>query len=279
VADAGDKFTFLTQNATDAAVVIAGIDTNTGGVKDAIDGLVRSSLKFGTEIPANARPMIEALQRAGELTDDNGDKLTDLTKLTFGVDVSAQWQTIIDKLGTLIDRISGPGGLGDAINGIPQPKINWPAPPGSTVSAQQQAEYNASIGDPSKGYWVGQQWVFGSPGNPDLNAPGFASGSYGLRRFSTAGTHAMLHGEEEVLTKAQSEGVATMVSRALDRVSTTTGGRPVSVTLEYHGPDADGLRRLMRDPNFKREFVALFDDNPHDFGTDVVRAIDRRLPS
>jgi hypothetical protein len=36
VADAGDKFTLLTQNATDAAVVIAGIDTNTGGVKDAI---------------------------------------------------------------------------------------------------------------------------------------------------------------------------------------------------------------------------------------------------
>jgi hypothetical protein len=146
--------------------------------------------------------------------------------------------------------------------------------PGSTFTADQMATYQSSYGDLSKGTFVGNQWV------PNQSStPGFEVGSYGLRRFSTAGTHVMLHGEEEVLTKAQSEGVATMVSRALDRVSTTTGGRPISVTLEYHGPDADGLRRLMRDPNFKREFVALFDDNPHDFGVDVVKAIDRRLPS
>jgi hypothetical protein len=171
VADAGDKFTFLTQNATDAAVVIAGIDTNTGGVKDAIEGLVRSSEKFGTEIPANARPMIEALERAGELTDDNGEKLTDLTKLTFGKDLSEDFQTLIDKLDEFIDHINGPGGLAASLVNLPQPKINWPSPPGSTVSPEQQAAYDASKASGTGGYQLGGQWVFGSPGDPSLNEP------------------------------------------------------------------------------------------------------------
>lgn len=280
IADAGDKFTLLRDNGADAAAIIAGIDTNTNGVRDAIDGLVSSSLRFGTEIPANARPMIEALARAGELTDENGDKLTDLTKLTFGKDVSEQFQTVIDKIGLLIDRLSGPNGLYTVINGIPQPRINWPAPPGSIVTPQQQADYNASVGDPSKGYWVGSQWVMGSPGNPDLNeTPGFASGSAGLLRFSSAGTLSLLHGEEEVLTRAQGEGVARMVARALDRSTRPSTSTPMAITFRYDGPDADGFRRLVRNPQFKREIVAAIDDNPHDFGVDVAGAIERRLSS
>jgi TP901 family phage tail tape measure protein len=275
IADAGDKFSFLIDNGANAAAIIAGIDTNTNGVKDAIEGLVKSSLKFGTEIPANAKPMLQALADAGELTDDNGTKLTDLSKLTFGQDVGAQFQTIIDKLGTLIDRMSGPNGLYATINGIPQPQINWPPLPGSTFTPEQYATYQSSIGDPTKGTWVGNQWV------PNQSqTPGFASGSAGLQRFSAAGTVALLHNEEEVLTRSQSEGVARMVARALAQ-GNGAQRTPTSVTHQWiiQTPDADGLRRLLRNPQFKREFVSLFDDNPGDFGVDVSKAIDRRLPS
>jgi hypothetical protein len=122
--------------------------------------------------------MIEALERAGELTDDNGEKLTDLTKLTFGKDLSEDFQTLIDKLDEFIDHINGPGGLAASLVNLPQPQINWPPLPGSTVSPEQQAAYDASKASGKGGYQLGGQWVFGSPGDPSLNesAPQMAGG-------------------------------------------------------------------------------------------------------
>ena len=65
--------------------------------------------------------MIEKMAEAGELTDDQGQKLTDLTKLSFSHDLSEDFQTLIDKLDEFIDKISGPGGLGDSLKNLPQP--------------------------------------------------------------------------------------------------------------------------------------------------------------
>lgn len=91
-------------------------------MKKPINDLVNESIKFKTDIPENMRPWIEQLQRTGQLTDENGDKLTDLSGLKFGEPVKTEFQKILDKLSELIDKITNP--LSNAINNIPAQAAN-----------------------------------------------------------------------------------------------------------------------------------------------------------
>ena len=84
-----------------------------------INDLVNDSLKFGIAIPENMRPWVEQLERTGQLTDINGDKITDLSKLKFSDPIATQFQTLIDKITKLIDAISGPNGLTAGLNAVP----------------------------------------------------------------------------------------------------------------------------------------------------------------
>jgi hypothetical protein len=145
----------LTENGADANAVM-------DGMRESVQGVIDDALRFGATIPDTMRPMIEKMAEAGELTDDQGDKLTDLTKLSFSHDLSEDFQTLIDKLNEFIDKITGPGGLSDALTNLPQPQINWSLS-GSALTPQQQADYDASVGDLSKGSWVGRQWVINTP--------------------------------------------------------------------------------------------------------------------
>lgn len=80
------------------------------GLRDEISQLVNDSTKFGTAIPENMRPYIADLIRAGKLTDDNGDKIDDLTGIKFEdtpIDKS------FDKLEKAIDHLS------EVLNGVP----------------------------------------------------------------------------------------------------------------------------------------------------------------
>jgi hypothetical protein len=64
---------------------------------------------------------------AGLLTDDTGEKLTDLSQLTFAEDLSAMFDQLILKLDDLIGAITG---VGDATNNFPSrpPWADWPDP-------------------------------------------------------------------------------------------------------------------------------------------------------
>ncbi len=64
-------------------------------------------------------------------------------------------------------------------------------------------------------------WLARNPGDAHradeaLGGHQFAAGTGGLRQFSPFGTPAWLHGEEEVLTRQQGQGVATMVGAQLE---------------------------------------------------------------
>ena len=77
------------------------------GMSDEISKLVQDSLQFGTSIPDNMKPFIENLAAAGKLTDSNGNAITDLTKLSFaGTPLEKGLQTLVDKVGQLIDRLN-----------------------------------------------------------------------------------------------------------------------------------------------------------------------------
>lgn len=100
-----DAFTLLTMSGADAGAVLV-------GMTDEINKIVNDSLKFGTVIPANMKPWVEKLFETGQLTDANGKKIGDLSKIKFGEPVKTEYekingaiQTILTAMNDLIGKI------------------------------------------------------------------------------------------------------------------------------------------------------------------------------
>ena len=84
----------------DAASIINAFTaiTNAGGdvggvlfdMQDEISKVVQDSAKFGTTIPANMKPWIEELIRAGLLVDENGQLITDMGRIQFGDEITTE---------------------------------------------------------------------------------------------------------------------------------------------------------------------------------------------
>jgi TP901 family phage tail tape measure protein len=77
------------------------------GMADEISDLVNESRQFGTTIPENMRPWIERLIDLGLLLDENGDKITDISKLTFGETLQTSLQNLIATIENLIRTLGG----------------------------------------------------------------------------------------------------------------------------------------------------------------------------
>lgn len=124
----------------------AGIDIDTvlGKMGVSINDFVHSALKTGTEIPAALAPVLQRMVELGQLTDENGNIITDLDKagIHFSETMTQGFDKIVDAVAKLTDAITR--GLGGAIAGIPRDiDINahvhtWndtPLPPGTLEMA------------------------------------------------------------------------------------------------------------------------------------------------
>ena len=187
-----DAFNLLTMSGTEAGVVL-------NGMKDEINNIVRDSLQFGTTIPRNMEPMIAQLIKQGDLTDKNGQKITDMSQLKFGEPVKSEYEkinsaieTVLNAMNDLIGQISS---LVSAIDAATRDRT-------MTVRAQYE--------DP------GPPPGFGDP-NRDSNGgggsePEFATGTMGKfgRWFANfgSGTKAVLHGNEAVVRPDQAAAFA-----------------------------------------------------------------------
>lgn len=107
------------------AVMAGGADINDvlDAMKDEINALVLDSMKFGTTIPENMKPWIQALIDAGKLVDENGQLITSLDGIQFGPEIKSQFEEITDAIRDLIEELKKLPGL---FNGIP------PVPGGGT---------------------------------------------------------------------------------------------------------------------------------------------------
>lgn len=102
--------------------------------KEELSDLVNQSIKSGTVLPANMKPWIEELARAGLLVDENGEKITDISNIKYGAEMKTEaqiaeegWNRIIAAIEKLVATLNGP--LSSAINNLPAvPTGPAPAP-------------------------------------------------------------------------------------------------------------------------------------------------------
>ncbi len=103
----------------------AGIDVDTvlGRMGDSINDFVHNALKTGTEIPAAMAPLLQRMVELGQLTDENGNVITDLEAagVRFAMTMSEGFQALIGEVQKLTEAIAR--GLGLAIENIPDPEV------------------------------------------------------------------------------------------------------------------------------------------------------------
>ena len=85
------------------------------GMTDEAQVFVTRALEMGIALPAAMKPMLEAMVEQGRLTDQNGEKLEDLSGLTFADPIAAQFDRLADSIQMLIIALGGPSGLSQAV--------------------------------------------------------------------------------------------------------------------------------------------------------------------
>ena len=99
--------------------LLTGEGTNTQvaieGMTDEAQGFITKALEMGIALPEAMRPMLDAMVSQGRLTDENGDKLTDLSGITFAAPIAEGFDLLADKIQLLIITLGGPSGLSKAV--------------------------------------------------------------------------------------------------------------------------------------------------------------------
>lgn len=105
------------QDITDAGGDVGGV---LSGMSDEFSSLVGDAKKFGASIPLAMKPMIEELSRSGQLLDENGDKITDLTGIKWAdTPLDKGTNAIVDAIHELRDTLANlPGVAKTAADGI-----------------------------------------------------------------------------------------------------------------------------------------------------------------
>ena len=110
----GQQFEAAKQQASFKAVLddyerLIDMGADVGGtlsvMKEEIGALVGESLRIGTEIPAQFKPMVEELARTHQLFDDTGTEITDLSKLKFGPPLQSEADVIKTAIMELVEAL------------------------------------------------------------------------------------------------------------------------------------------------------------------------------
>ena len=106
--DLAKKWELLVLNGADVNAVVEGMSGKA-------NEYLKNALKWGIEIPASMKPMLEKMLEAGKLTDENGDKLESLEGIQFGKTAAQQLEPLVDALNNLVEAIRDdlPGALDD----------------------------------------------------------------------------------------------------------------------------------------------------------------------
>lgn len=165
-------------------------------MKEEIGDLVNESLKIGTEIPAQFKPLVEELIKSGKLFDDNGKAITDIATLKFGAPLVSEVDKIITKIDELIEALST--GLTTAFTNVGNTRV----PP-----VKIPYEWEATNEAPTGG----------------VGMPQYREGTDGKFVDFGAGTPVMLHGWEAVVPRETPGGSTPPLGGA--------AGAPIQITV------------------------------------------------
>ena len=214
-----DAFNTMTKGGADLKGVI-------GGMSDEINNFIAESLKTGTQVPENMRPVLEAMLEQGKLTDANGNKLKDLSSINFGPPVESAFDRIIAKLQELIDKLTGGLGFDDAARAAEN-------------FAQQAANAINSVPRDIDVRFHGSGDDINNDGDPGFAGGTISRGSW-FRNFGS-GMPTTLHGTEAVVRQDQAGAFAAAMGGGDASVDELRGLRADMMALPQH------LARAVRD--------------------------------
>ncbi len=118
-----DDMDLLARGGTDIGAIL----TKTGSdgklaftdVGQKIQDMVVQSQKLGVDLPENMKPWVQSLIDQGLLLDASGNKITDISKLSFGESLQTSVQKLVDAIKALIDKM---GEVPSALDKIPSNK-------------------------------------------------------------------------------------------------------------------------------------------------------------
>lgn len=87
-----------------------------------VNAYIQTSIRAGAEIPEAMRPILESMLAQGLLTDEAGNKLSDLSGITFAESITDSVNRITDAIMSLVDAlnqgINSASGLGNVLGNI-----------------------------------------------------------------------------------------------------------------------------------------------------------------
>lgn len=92
-------FMNLTEGGADAEAVLR-------GMADEVQALLTDAMRFGTALPEFMRPMLTQMVQAGLLTDQFGNRLEDLSRLSFTDSIESSFQRMADILAQIRDLLA-----------------------------------------------------------------------------------------------------------------------------------------------------------------------------
>jgi hypothetical protein len=208
-------FELLTGAGADAGAVITAMGPQ-------VANLVEQAMKYGTELPAGMRPIVESMIEAGLLVDENGEKLKGLESLTFAETLTQGIDRVVEKLQELIDKLTvdtaqGFGRVIDAAERFGRTKIMIPV-----------------------------EWdVSDVPGAGGERAEGYATGTYGFRDFG-AGKTIRVHDREAIVREdnpAQRAAVAPGGGADFGRIERLLRDQPRAIAVAVSDALALARRR------------------------------------
>jgi hypothetical protein len=149
------------------------LDTVNQKMTDSVNEYLQMALRTASEVPAAMRPMLQKFLEQGLLTDENGNKITDLEAagVHFAESMTQGFDRVVQKLQELIEKLHL---AGDTIANMP---TEIPMP---------------SVPDPG-------------PKDPLSPVEGYATGTGGRYLNFGSGRMVMLHGRERVSTENEGQ--------------------------------------------------------------------------
>lgn len=151
------KFTLLQDAGADFNALLAG---TAGKFND----IVKESQQTGTKVPENLRPILEQMARNGLLTDQFGNKLTDVSTISFeDTPIAESISNLVKAIQDLIDTLNNK--LAPAITGLPDHTVTITTKyktDGAPADPRPQGKYGLNLdgtpdndGDPTNSLFTG----------------------------------------------------------------------------------------------------------------------------